>query len=218
MTREQAKREIDNIDFYLQHHTDDYSERSHDAMMMAIQALSREPISLDDINNALEASFRNGVRSAKVEQEPCDDAISRADFESHLFENYCVPVSKIGKPNQYSSGCFYKDVVKCLDDLPSVTQKSGKWIPVSERLPEDLEPVNITWVNHEPEPYYHDIKDRNFVATGIYYRGQWYWYSTTCADYLGEYGSNEIDKVDDAVEIIAWMPLPKPYEPQESEE
>ena len=92
------------------------------------------------------------------------------------------------------------------------------WIPVRERLPEDLEPVNITWVNHEPEPYYHDIKDRNFVATGIYYRGQWYWYSTTCADYLGEYGSNEIDKVDDAVEIIAWMPLPKPYEPQESEE
>ena len=92
------------------------------------------------------------------------------------------------------------------------------WIPVSEKLPEDLEPVNITWVNHEPEPYYHDIKDKNFVATGIYYRGQWYWYSTTCADYLGEYGSNEVDKVDDAVEIVAWMPLPKPYKPQESEE
>lgn len=85
------------------------------------------------------------------------------------------------------------------------------WIPVSERLPEDLEPVNITWVNHEPEPYYHDIKNKNFVATGIHYRGQWYWYSTTCADYLGEYGSNDIDKVDDAVEIVAWMPLPKPY-------
>ena len=92
------------------------------------------------------------------------------------------------------------------------------WIPVSEKLPEDLEPVNITWVNHEPEPYYHDIKDKNFIATGIYYRGQWYWYSTTCADYLGEYGSNEVDKVDDAVEIVAWMPLPKPYKPQESED
>lgn len=87
-----------------------------------------------------------------------------------------------------------------------------RWIPVSERLPEDLVPVNITWVNHEPEPYYHDIKDRNFEATGIHYRGQWYWYSTTCADYLGEYGDNEIDKVDDAIEITAWMPLPEPYE------
>jgi hypothetical protein len=91
------------------------------------------------------------------------------------------------------------------------------WIPVSERLPEELEPVNITWVNHEPEPYYHDIKDKNFVATGIHYRDQWYWYSTTCADYLGEYGSNEIDLVDDAIEIIAWMPLPQAYK-AESEE
>jgi hypothetical protein len=98
-----------------------------------------------------------------------------------------------------------------IEALEEKDAEETSWISVSERLPEDLEPVNITWVNHEPEPYYHDIKDRNFVATGIYYRGQWYWYSTTCADYLGEYGSNEIDKVDDAVEIIAWMPLPQPY-------
>ena len=97
---------------------------------------------------------------------------------------------------------FYDTAINVLEQT--------RWIPVSERLPEDLEPVNITWVNHEPEPYYHDLKDRNFVATGIYYRGKWYWYSTTCADYLGEYGSNDIDKVDDAVEIVAWMPLPEP--------
>ena len=96
-------------------------------------------------------------------------------------------------------------------DMAIKALEQTSWIPVSERLPEDLEPVNITWVNHEPEPYYHDIKNKNFVATGIHYRGQWYWYSTTCADYLGEYGSNDIDKVDDAVEIVAWMPLPKPY-------
>lgn len=39
--------------------------------------LSQGQISLNDINNALEASFRNGVRSAKVEQ----DAISRETIE-----------------------------------------------------------------------------------------------------------------------------------------
>ena len=106
----------------------------------------------------------------------------------------------------------------CLESIEALVAEGeiydieySPWISVSEKLPEDLEPVNITWVNHEPEPYYHDIKDKNFVATGIYYRGQWYWYSTTCADYLGEYGSNEVDKVDDAVEIVAWMPLPQPY-------
>ena len=42
MTREQARREIDDIDYYLQHHTDDYSESSHTAMMMAITALEQE--------------------------------------------------------------------------------------------------------------------------------------------------------------------------------
>ena len=106
--------------------------------------------------------------------------------------------------------------VKALEQVSS-SEKPNKWIPCSERLPEDLEPVNITWVNHEPEPYYHDIKDKNYVATGIHYKGQWYWYSTTCADYPGEYGSNEVDKVDDAIEIVAWMQLPEPYK-QEVEE
>ena len=94
----------------------------------------------------------------------------------------------------------------------------AEWIPISERKPKDLEPVNISWVNHKPEPYYHDIKDKVFVDTGIYYKGQWYWYSATCADYLGEYGNNEIDKVDDAIEIVAWMPLPKPYKAEGSTE
>ena len=40
MTREVARREIDSLDYYLQNHTDDYSEESHTAMMMAISALS----------------------------------------------------------------------------------------------------------------------------------------------------------------------------------
>ena len=131
----------------------------------------------------------------------CDDAISRQAVLDVINLNW-----------EYRRNC-----IRAIEKLPPVKQEQ-KWIPVSERLPEDLEPVNITWVNHEPEPYYHDIKNKNFVATGIHYRGQWYWYSTTCADYLGEYGSNDIDKVDDAVEIVAWMPLPKPYEPQERSE
>lgn len=40
MTREQASREIDSLDFYMQNHTDDYGEESHTAMMMAKDALS----------------------------------------------------------------------------------------------------------------------------------------------------------------------------------
>lgn len=48
MKREQAMREIDSLDYYLQNHTDDYGEESHTAMMMAIKALERESI-LDKI-------------------------------------------------------------------------------------------------------------------------------------------------------------------------
>ncbi len=86
-----------------------------------------------------------------------------------------------------------------------------KWIPVSERLPENTDPVNITWVNHDPESYYADIKDKPFTATGHYCNGRWWWYSVTCQDYLDEYGHWDIDAMDDAIEVIAWMPLPEPY-------
>lgn len=86
-----------------------------------------------------------------------------------------------------------------------------EWIPVSERLPNDLEPVNITWINHEPEPYYKEIKDKPFTATGVYFNGQWYWWSTLCTDILAEYSNNYDDIIDKAIEIIAWQPLPEPY-------
>ena len=87
----------------------------------------------------------------------------------------------------------------------------GKWIPVSERLPEELTPVNITWINRNPEKYYADIKDVSFSATGIFYSGEWYWWSVVTVDYLLEYGRYDVDLVDKDIEIVAWMPLPEPY-------
>jgi len=86
-----------------------------------------------------------------------------------------------------------------------------RWIPVSERPPKDLEPVNITWVNHNPESYYADIKDKPFTATAVYFNGQWYWWSTLCTDILAEYSHNYDDIIDNAIEVTAWMPLPKSY-------
>ena len=87
----------------------------------------------------------------------------------------------------------------------------GEWIPVSERLPDDLKPVNITWINHEPLPYYQEIKGEPFTATAVYFNGQWYWWSTSCTDTLAEYSNNFNDIIDTAIEVIAWQPLPEPY-------
>jgi hypothetical protein len=105
-----------------------------------------------------------------------------------------------------------RSVMKSMGYEPALKDTEPRWIPCSEQLPENMEPVNITWVNRDPEPYYMNIKDKPFTATGIYFKGKWYWYSVTCKDMLGEYGENEIDEVADGIEIVAWMPLPKPYE------
>ena len=102
------------------------------------------------------------------------------------------------------------EVRKALENIPH-------WIPCGERLPENNDPVNVTWVNHNPEVYYADIKDKPYTATAIYFRGKWFWYSCVIEDWLAEYGSNESllanlrEAVDIDIEITAWMPLPEPY-------
>lgn len=103
----------------------------------------------------------------------------------------------------------YKDLISKLDGHDKTLRTP--WFPCSERLPDNTDPVNITWVNHDPESYYADIKDKPFTATGHYCNGRWWWYSVTCQDYLDEYGYWDIDAMYDAIEVIAWMPLPEPY-------
>lgn len=87
-----------------------------------------------------------------------------------------------------------------------------RWIPCSERPPEELEPVNVVWVNHSPEPYYQEMKGVPQKATAVYYREKWYWWSCVCEDLLAECGTNETDKVDDDIEITHWQHLPEPPE------
>ena len=96
-------------------------------------------------------------------------------------------------------------------DLEPTVEAEPKWIPVSERLPETIDAVNVTWINRQPESYYADIKDKPFTGTAHYCKGEWWWDSCVCQDYLNEYGNSPGDEVDEAIEIVAWMPLPKPY-------
>ena len=65
---------------------------------------------------------------------------------------------------------------RMIEELP-FAQLKPKWIPCSERLPDDLAEVNVTWVNHEPEPYYEFIKSKPFTESAVYYEHNWYWYS-----------------------------------------
>lgn len=60
-----------------------------------------------------------------------------------------------------------------------------------------------------------------FTATGVYFKGKWYWYSSTVEDYLAEYGRAEWDEIEEAmagcIDVTAWMPLPKPWKEEENE-
>ena len=86
------------------------------------------------------------------------------------------------------------------------------WTPVSKGLPKTPDPVNVTWTNNSPEPYYADIRGKRFTACAHYHRGKWWWYSSVCQDLLAEYEIGPLyDEVDEAIEIIAWKPIGEPY-------
>ena len=122
---------------------------------------------------------------------------------------------KIIEGNRPISG--YIILNEALDMAITALKNQPVWIPVSERPPEELVPVNVTWINRNPESYYAKIKDVPFSATAVYYNSKWYWYSSTCVDYLSEYGNNDFDLVDKDIDIIAWMELPQPFQKGERE-
>ena len=127
------------------------------------------------------------------EYEPCDNAISREAvldtldrMDKALDENRTVE--------------DYKALlIECYKVLTPVTQKSGKWIPVSERLPEEAFGCLVTILDT-------DLKTQdefeNILPYAVGYDGE------TWNNFCGE---------PIPFEVVAWMPLPTPYEPQESE-
>ena len=85
------------------------------------------------------------------------------------------------------------------------------WIPCSERLPEPLEEVLITWVNVNSPNYYASMKGVPHTDEAVYFRGDWYWWDSTIVDVLGEYGKMRGIEPIKGIDITAWQPLPEPY-------
>lgn len=139
-------------------------------------------------------------------------------------EEYIKDYNRHGDGEDYRISLIYDRAIEIVNQVAeefgsdiNVGSNDG-WIPVSSgKLPDTNEAVNITWVNRKPPSYYADIKDKPFTATGHYHNGRWYWYSCVCKDYLDEYGDSIGDRMDGNIEVIAWQPLPTPYQPKGEE-
>ena len=88
-------------------------------------------------------------------------------------------------------------------EFPSVTPQEPRWIPTSERLPEEKDYSRCA-ENYDGAVYW--CTDKGVIGIGWYYEDtkSWAWLDDTFPDHWGK--------------VVAWMPLPTPYEPQESED
>lgn len=118
-----------------------------------------------------------------LEQQTCEDAVSRAAVLDIFADN-----ADATRP--------YSTAWEKIRDLPPVNpQPKTRWIPVSERLPEDSELVLFSTKTDR-------VFEGRFLADNT--DRQWYAFRDET------FAWNNV--------VTAWMPLPKPYEPQESEE
>ena len=114
-------------------------------------------------------------------KQPCDDTVSREDAKSFLYER----LNRLNNDELYD--IFSVIIDDMYNELPSV-QPVGRWIPVSERMPEKGGAYLVT------------TKWKGSYSGDVYTE-------TNMAVY------REKEEKWDCAGVVAWMPLPEPYEP-----
>lgn len=141
-----------------------------------------------------------------LEQEPCEDAVSVAN----VFE---IMGNLMSIPYDFDRSITEKDVSESMDkirELPRVTPQEPRWIPVTERLPENAKHIGAFC------PKYYVMTEYG-VTEGWYNPDVKCWYVLLWfMDGRFEEWNINIDKGDipklvKNVPVIAWMPLPEPY-------
>ena len=136
-----------------------------------------------------------------------DDTISRQDAIKAVTYGALSSATLFGRSDAGMTAL--RDTVRAINSLPSAQPQ--RWIPVTERLPDDIRPVIVTWCNTDPASYYQYIVGKRFIGVAHYKSGKWYWYSSTTEDFLAEYGRYDGEEFDEAIEVFAWCELPDPW-------
>ena len=138
-----------------------------------------------------------------LEQQPSEDCVSREQAIKTIGTD--IQLNLEGRSGLLKYSDEIKDILKALLDsqekklkaLPPVTP-TQRWIPISERLPKTDGVYIVTrrlFDNQiDIEPYY--------IVDACYFDGTNTWHNDNRINHNRHY-------VDD---IIAWMPLPQPYE------
>lgn len=131
-----------------------------------------EEVPMSDKDELLLSVNKAICNNIKTLEQPCEDAVSRKAIEEML------------KARMIGSVMTFDHFIELLYELPPVTP-TQKWIPVSERFPEESLNSVIGWDAYRERCVFVQYIDGCFQITGK----------------------------DESFDIIAWMPLPNPYVP-----
>lgn len=121
--------------------------------------------------------------------------MTREELKRHCLKQiaYCEEMTRLGSSGYVMLPSNHRKSYEEHKLVLELLENESRWIPVSERLPEDYETV-IASVNHE------------YVFSDARYSTEYGW------EFYGECYWRDLKGVD------AWMPLPKAYKPESEEE
>ena len=140
------------------------------------------------------SSFEDIINTLPSTQpEPCGDMVSREYLKEHIEACWIN-----GRPRHAPE---FNELLSWIDDVPPA-QPEQRWIPVSERPPKEGQDVLITKEGFKIKGYEQEVIKAKRSADPRSGKIEWW----------SEFGTLT-DKA-----VLAWMPLPKPYQEGEQEE